>query len=233
MKGFVGRLSLRAVMVGVGALAVAGGIAYASIPDSNGTYHACMLSGVGTIRIIDPSKSGLLGHCASRLETEITWSQAGTPGPAGAQGPKGDPGATGATGATGAQGAAGPVGPQGDQGPAGPTGPSLVATGLVNPDGTIGFTAGPLPTITHTGTGTYEITMSGLGGSCLMPQLGRYIDNTGGITFAGGSCGPGSIDTNVQLSDGDGYWTYMFVGVPVATSSALHAAAAPAPKALP
>ena len=52
-------LRRRAVVLGigaVGALAVAGGIAYAAIPDTGtSTYHACMLKNVGTIRIVDPS----------------------------------------------------------------------------------------------------------------------------------------------------------------------------------
>ena len=252
MKDLIRRRSWRLALLVVAGFALAGGVAYATIPSGGGVYTACVLKGVGTIRLIDTSlpSSNLLGHCTS-LETQVSWNQSGQPGAPGPQGPagaKGDAGAVGATGATGPagpagasgpagpagpagadgaqgatgpQGPAGPAGPQGETGPPGPSGSSgssLVATGLVNPDGTVGFTGGPVPTITHTGSGTYEITLSGFGTACVLPQLGRYVDDTGGISFSGGTCGNGSIDTTVELSDGDGYWTYMFVGVPAATS---------------
>ena len=35
--------------------AVAGGIAYATIPDSGNVYTGCMLKNIGTVRLIDPS----------------------------------------------------------------------------------------------------------------------------------------------------------------------------------
>ena len=69
----------RGVRFAVAALAlftVAGGIAFAAIPDADGTYHACMLKNLGTIRIIDPVKQ----HCSAALETEITFNQKGSPG---------------------------------------------------------------------------------------------------------------------------------------------------------
>ncbi len=111
-----------AAVAGIAAvvLAAAAGIAYATIPSSGNVYTACMLKGVGTIRLIDPSlpSSNLLGHC-SALETQVSWSQngqPGAPGPQGPQGAKGDPGTPGATGATG------PAGPAGADGAAGPAG---------------------------------------------------------------------------------------------------------------
>ncbi|HJS94996.1 MAG TPA: hypothetical protein VJ741_12090 [Solirubrobacteraceae bacterium] len=115
------RLSRRAaVRVAFGVVALLGtaaGIAYATIPDSNGIYTACMLNGAGTIRLIDPSlpSTSLRSHCAS-FETTITWDRQGQPGPQGPQGPKGDPG------------------PQGDTGPQGPAGPDAgtVLTGRIN-----------------------------------------------------------------------------------------------------
>jgi hypothetical protein len=108
-------------------LAAAAGIAYATIPSSGNVYTACMLKGVGTIRLIDPSlpSSNLLGHCSS-VETRVSWSQngqPGAPGPQGPQGAEGDAGAAGATGATGPAGPAGPAGAEGAAGPAGPQGP--------------------------------------------------------------------------------------------------------------
>lgn len=77
------------------ALGVAGGAAYATIPDNSRGYTACVLNKVGTVRLIDPSlpATNPQSHCTS-LETTITWNQQGQPGP---QVPKGDAGAHGAT----------------------------------------------------------------------------------------------------------------------------------------
>lgn len=72
---FAGR-GVRFAVATLALFAVAGGIAFAAIPDADGTYHACMLKNVGTIRIIDPAKQ----HCSAALETEITFSQKGSPG---------------------------------------------------------------------------------------------------------------------------------------------------------
>lgn len=110
-------------------LSVAGGIAYAAIPDANHVYTACMLKSTGTIRLLDtslPSRSPL-GHCTS-LETQISWNQQGQAGPPGPAGPKGD---TGDAGAPGPKGDTGDTGPQGPQGPAGDPGPK----GDVGPQG--------------------------------------------------------------------------------------------------
>src|SRR3977135_3180343 len=100
MRGFIGRLGWRFALSAAATLAVAGGIAYAAIPDAGtSTYHACMLKNVGTIRLIDPSlaTNSLLQHCTA-LETEISFSQKGTKGDAGT------PGAAGAAGGQGIQG---------------------------------------------------------------------------------------------------------------------------------
>jgi hypothetical protein len=90
------------------AAATAGGVAYATIPDASNVYSACMLKGIGTIRLIDKSlpSTNLMSHCTDK-ETEITWNQAGQPGPAGPQGAKGEAGAPGANGANGTNGADG------------------------------------------------------------------------------------------------------------------------------
>jgi hypothetical protein len=93
----------RVAVAAAAALAVSGGIAYASIPDAGGVVHACLLKNVGTIRVIDTAKSGLPGHC-SNVETELTWNQKGE---AGAPGAPGAPGAQGAQGAPGADGVSG------------------------------------------------------------------------------------------------------------------------------
>jgi hypothetical protein len=104
----------RLLAAAVGALvaaAIAGGIAYATIPGPGNVYSACMLKGVGTIRLIDKSlpSTNLMSHCTDK-EIEISWNQAGQPGPAGPSGPagpagaKGDPGAPGTNGSNGADG---------------------------------------------------------------------------------------------------------------------------------
>ena len=119
---------------------VAGGVAYATIPDVGKVYTACMLKNVGTIRLIDPSlpASNLMSHCSS-LETQVSWNQQGQAGPAG---PKGDTGAAGAIGATGATGAAEPQGPKGVTGAIGQQGPKG-DTGSAGAAGDTGATSWP------------------------------------------------------------------------------------------
>ena len=64
------RLALAAIAI----FAVAGGVAYAAIPDAGtGVYHACMLKNVGTIRIIDAERQ----RCSTALEVEITFNKQG------------------------------------------------------------------------------------------------------------------------------------------------------------
>jgi hypothetical protein len=138
-RSWLGTRGLAGGIAAVAALATAGGIAYASIPGPGNVYTACMLKGVGTIRLIDKSlpSTNLMSHCTDK-ETEISWNQTGQPGPAGPagpagatggtgpagpQGPKGDPGARGDLGAQGPPGPTGQAGPPGPQGPKGDTGP--------------------------------------------------------------------------------------------------------------
>ena len=47
------------------AAAIAGGVAYATIPGPGNVYSACMLKNVGTIRLIDPAlpSSNLMSRC--------------------------------------------------------------------------------------------------------------------------------------------------------------------------
>src|SRR4051812_35987532 len=96
--------------------AVAGGVAYATIPDGAGVYTACKLNGIGTIRLIDPSyvpTTSLLQHCNAALETQISWNQGGQTGP---KGPTGDKGPDGEKGQTGDKGLSGDKGLPGDKG---------------------------------------------------------------------------------------------------------------------
>jgi hypothetical protein len=138
------RSRLVAALVGAATMAAVGGVAYATIPDSNGVIHGCYTTKGGILRVIDTS----VGQSCTSFETPITWNQKGPKGdtgpqglrgdagpagpkgdagPAGAQGPNGDtgpPGPKGDTGQTGSQGPKGDTGPAGSQGPPGPPGPA-------------------------------------------------------------------------------------------------------------
>lgn len=111
MKGKLIRPALLALVI-AGALMVAGGIAYATIPDSGGVIHGCYEKAWGTLRVIDTGKP----QTCSKFETPLNWSQ------------------------TGPQGSQGPQGIQGPKGPTGPTGPSDVWTvdGYGAPDKGVG-----------------------------------------------------------------------------------------------
>jgi hypothetical protein len=87
---------------------VAGGIAYAAIPDSNGVIHACYLKAAGgqpqgSLRVIDTAKS----QTCKATETALNFNQTGPQGAPGAAGAPGPKGAAGPKGATGAKGPAG------------------------------------------------------------------------------------------------------------------------------
>ncbi|MFL5959671.1 MAG: hypothetical protein ACJ75G_05315 [Gaiellaceae bacterium] len=74
-----------------GALLVAGGIAYATIPDASGVIHGCYKKSSpnqGTLRIIDTDKA----QGCSNSEIPLNWSQTGPQGPQGQQGPEGPTG---------------------------------------------------------------------------------------------------------------------------------------------
>jgi hypothetical protein len=90
MKSIVLLRGRRLVVVAAALFAVLGGIAYASIPDAGGVYHACVMKN-GQLRIIDPSSD----QCRASNESEITFNQ---------QGQKGDPGSPGAPGQPGQPG---------------------------------------------------------------------------------------------------------------------------------
>lgn len=99
MKTSVSKRTVRVGLIAAALFAVAAGIAYATIPDSNGVYTACKLNLTGTIRLIDPAlgDTSLLGHCTT-LETKITWNQQGQSGAQGPAGPAGKDGTNGKDG---------------------------------------------------------------------------------------------------------------------------------------
>jgi collagen triple helix repeat protein len=114
MKLWTGRrFGLVALVVGVGV--AVGGIAYASIPDSNGVIHGCYRPTSGQLIVIKSNGKG-----CEKGWTPLNWNQTGVTGPTGLNGPKGTTGPTGATGLTGVTGATGLTGTTGATGPQGP-----------------------------------------------------------------------------------------------------------------
>jgi len=92
------RLSLgrRSTLFTVSAIAVAlaGGVAYALIPQ-DGVITGCYARGTGSLRVIDAGATCRPG------ETLISWNQQGPEGPRGPEGPAGADGAAGAPGSPG------------------------------------------------------------------------------------------------------------------------------------
>jgi hypothetical protein len=84
MKGKLIRPAVVALTI-VGALLVAGGIAYATIPDGGGVIHACYQKNQGALRVIDTDKA----QTCSSSESPLIWSQTGQPGQQGPPGPTG------------------------------------------------------------------------------------------------------------------------------------------------
>ena len=66
------------VVASVGALALAGGIAYAAIPDNQGVIHGCRNNGSGGLRVIDSANAS-----CTAAETPLNWNQTGPQGPPG------------------------------------------------------------------------------------------------------------------------------------------------------
>jgi hypothetical protein len=94
MKNHLRQRGIRLLLATTALLALAAGMAYAAIPDSNGVVQACYQKVNGQLRVIDTSKGG----SCNASETALSWNQTGPPG---------------AKGTTGAKGATGPPGPAG------------------------------------------------------------------------------------------------------------------------
>ncbi len=100
MRTTLGQLPRRAralLLVLIGAAAGGGTFAVASVPDTNGTIHACYLisdstgnppqTSQGNVRIIDPSAGQTC--TAAPAERALAWNVQGIQGPPGDQGPRG------------------------------------------------------------------------------------------------------------------------------------------------
>lgn len=90
----LGRGSIAMLAGGAVVLAV-GGVAVASIPNSDGVIDGCYNSGSGALRVIDTSSQ----QCSPK-ETSISWNQQGSPGSPGAPGERGPAGPQGSAGAS-------------------------------------------------------------------------------------------------------------------------------------
>jgi len=129
MKRHLRQRGIRLLLATTVLLAVAAGIAYAAIPDSNGVIRGCYQASSGALRVIGSNPTVGGGKCSAG-EKALNWNQRGPTGTKGATGANGTKGATGANGVTGATGTAGPTGPTGTtgvQGATGPTGPGATS----------------------------------------------------------------------------------------------------------
>ncbi len=211
MRRLRGRRSLPLLIGIVTALAVAGGIAYAT-SKGGPVLNACKANSTGALRLIDPSlpSSSQLSHCGYQ-ETPVSWNQLGRqgppgpqgdqgdqgdPGPAGPTGAQGDAGPSGPTGAAGAQGEAGAAGAQGPKGDAGPAG-AQGAKGDAGPKGDKGDTGAPGPT-----------GATGPAGKDGSPLVGSPC------TIPGGTAG--TVAMNIA---GNGVITFVCQGPPTCPSS--------------
>lgn len=93
MRSILARRGARLALAAVAAFAIAGGLAYAAIPDAAGVIHGCYRTSIddqkGQLRVVEDPAS-----CRSN-ELPIQWNEQGAPGPAGADGEDGADGADG------------------------------------------------------------------------------------------------------------------------------------------
>ena len=92
MRSSIGRRGWFPVLSAAGVMALASGIAYATIPDDDGVIHGCY-SARGILRVIDPAVTD-----CSAGETALDWAAEGQPGPAGQDGQPGSQGVPGLSG---------------------------------------------------------------------------------------------------------------------------------------
>jgi Collagen triple helix repeat (20 copies) len=232
MNAFFGRQGRRVSLLVVAGIAVAGGVAYATIPSSGNVYTACELNHIGTIRLIDPTlpSSSFMSHCTA-LETQVSWNQTGQPGPVGPQGPKGDTGAAGPAGAQGpagndgAPGATGPAGQQGPKGDPGATGPAgapgsgaITAYGEVTSTGeVVAARSQNISSVTVTDVGRYCVLLDpSIDLSTRVAVATSVSSVVDSITTIVGDCGlPGRPGIQVtEKNNGQGEYEDFYLVVP-------------------
>jgi hypothetical protein len=191
----LGRRTFLLTVAGALALAVAGGVAYATIPDANGVVHICVAAN-GGVRAIDSGTAKKSDQACKSNEQVVDVNQKGQPGPIGAQGPKGDTGATGATGATGPAGPAGATGPAGAQGPQGATGPpgpggtwGLVRSGGLLTNGSSGVS------VTRVKAGVYTVTFPSSVSSCAVTVTAAQYAGSGLVGVNPAVFDPANVST--------------------------------------
>ena len=183
LGGPLARVPKAAALIAVGLLGGGAALAVASVPDSSGVFHACVLMDThvvnngtavstvttpdtssfgGNVNVIDPSVGQSCDHVGDHRELHqgqsempISWNAVGPQGATGPQGAAGPQGATGLPGAVGPQGAVGSQGAVGPQGASGPRG----ATG---PQGPAGKTTTGQPT-TPSGASVAAVALSNPG----------------------------------------------------------------------
>jgi hypothetical protein len=157
-----GKAMKRLALISIVVAALGGGVAYATIPDSSGVIHACMLKNLGTIRLIDTATGQ---KCSATFETVVDWNERGQQGLPGATGPAGPQGPKGDKGDEGPQGPEGPAGPAGQPGPGASTFTATVASGtdtLVALDNGVTLTGSCATSTVGVGLGANLLEASGL-----------------------------------------------------------------------
>jgi hypothetical protein len=178
MEGvLLAHLSRVAIAVGLVALLLVGGGAYALASSANGSITVCVAHNGGTLYRAK--------KCAEQ-DKRLSWNRHGQTGPQGTQGPQG---VQGAQGNQGPQGNAGDQGIQGDKGDIGGLGPVGPTTGAVGggaaPPGLAGTTHVIVTTTTIHLTTASSVLAVGMPTPDLKPQcpsagctirLGLYLD---------------------------------------------------------
>jgi hypothetical protein len=186
-------LSKVAIAVGLVALLVVGGSAYALASSNNATLTACVSHNGGTLYRAK--------RCAKH-DKQLSWNEQGPPGATGRQGRQGPQGVEGSPGIQGPQGTQGPKGDQGvkgDTGDMGAVGPTAGALGGgTTPPGLVGSAHVIVATTTIDLTTASSVLAFGMPTSDLKPQcpaagctisLGLYLDGQpmpGGDEFLSG-----------------------------------------------
>ena len=182
----VRRRTIVVVSLALAGMLLACGVAYATIPDGNGTIHGCYAKSGGALRVIDVSVT----NCKS-TETSLAWNVQGPPGPQGQKGPQGQ------------QGPEGVQGPQGNQGPPGVQGPSGVSHGYSVATSTVVRFGGSFVKVQELllPAGSYMVFATGtLGDSndtidtCQLQQGGNIIQKLQAATTSG------AADTTMTLA---------------------------------
>ncbi len=182
-------------VVAVLAVGVGGGLAWASIPDGSGVFHACLGTG-GAVRVIDTAT-----QTCGPSESPVSWNQQGPVGPRGPAGVgvSGPPGPSGAPGAgrVVATGAAGPL--------------SQPAAGTGGPVFTVPFTLTTAGFVHAMGYGELELSAGAAcnGGTVMANKLllmvdGNSVDSDTGFAPVTqyGLSNSGTFGTDVWLSAG-------------------------------